>query len=270
MTTSPPAPRRRIPDEGPLRCWSSTTSGRRSTSSPTCSRRDPRVGEVHGTDSPTEALRLLRQLEVDAVFLDVQMPGLSGIELAQVLARFRHPPPIVFVTAHEEHAVDAFDLDAVDYVLKPVRAQRLAEAVRRVVATAAPSTPPPASPRGADAGRARRRHPLRPVSRIRHVEAQGDYARLHTDGDSHLVRVPLTQLEQDWAAGGFVRIHRSRLVTPPTSRSCASTPAAARWSSAAPTCRSAGATPASCATCWSADARPGAARPQPSSDEAAP
>ena len=74
-----------------------------------------------------------RSSEVDAVFLDIQMPGLTGLELAQVLSRFQTPPPVVFVTAHEEHAVDAFELDAVDYVLKPVREDRLAEAVRRVV-----------------------------------------------------------------------------------------------------------------------------------------
>ena len=67
------------------------------------------------------------------MFLDIQMPGLTGLELAQVLTRFRTPPPIVFVTAHEAHAVEAFELHAVDYVLKPVRAERLAEAVRRVV-----------------------------------------------------------------------------------------------------------------------------------------
>ena len=97
-------------------------------------RRDDRVGEVLTTDSATDALRMLQDLEVDAVFLDIQMPGLSGLELAQVLARFRTPPAVVFVTAHEGHAVDAFDLDAVDYVLKPVREERLAEAVRRVVA----------------------------------------------------------------------------------------------------------------------------------------
>ena len=130
-------------------------------------RRDPRVGEVHGTDSPTDALRLLRQLDVDAVFLDVQMPGLSGIDLAQVLARFRHPPATVFVTAHDEHAVDAFDLDAVDYVLKPVREQRLADAVRRVLAhtrTEHVLRPNGHAPLhgGAGAGRAGRRDAVRP------------------------------------------------------------------------------------------------------------
>ncbi|HEY0646118.1 MAG TPA: response regulator, partial [Nocardioides sp.] len=87
--------------------------------------RDPRIGEVTGSDSATEALRVLQAEEVDAVFLDIQMPGLTGLDLAQVLSRFKSPPPIVFVTAHEEHAVAAFELRAVDYVLKPVREERL-------------------------------------------------------------------------------------------------------------------------------------------------
>ena len=94
---------------------------------------DARIGEVVACDSATEALRTLHEREVDAVFLDIQMPGLTGLELAQVLKRFRVPPPVVFVTAHEEHAVDAFELHAVDYVLKPVREDRLAEAIRRVI-----------------------------------------------------------------------------------------------------------------------------------------
>jgi DNA-binding LytR/AlgR family response regulator len=168
---------------------------------------DERVAEVHATDSPTEALRLLQQLEVDAVFLDVQMPGLTGIELAQVLARFRTPPAVVFVTAHDQHAVDAFELNAVDYVLKPVRAERLAEAVRRILA--ASHTEPVEEQVPVELGGVTR---FVPLSQIRYVEAEGDYARLHTADASHLVRVPLTQLEQDWADAGFVRIHRSILI----------------------------------------------------------
>lgn len=171
-------------------------------------RRDPRVGEVLGCDSATEALRVLHDREVDAVFLDIQMPGLTGLDLAQVLARFRTPPSVVFVTAHEEHAVAAFELRAVDYVLKPVREERLAEAVRRVV----------------DAGRSHTSGDVQiPVERggvtrfiarseVTHVEAQGDYARLHTSQGSHLVRTPLASLAEDWADAGFVRIHRSLLV----------------------------------------------------------
>lgn len=171
--------------------------------------RDPRVASVQTCDSATEALRVLRETEVDALFLDISMPGLTGLEMAQVLAQFRNPPPIVFVTAHEQHAVDAFDLRAVDYVLKPVRSERLTEAVRRVVEgsglPAASADEQIAVERGGVTRFINR-------SAIRYVEAQGDYARLHTADDSHLLRAPLTQLEEQWGPAGFVRIHRSLLV----------------------------------------------------------
>lgn len=170
---------------------------------------DPRVGSVLTTDSATEALRILHDLEVDAVFLDIQMPGLSGLELAQVLTRFKNPPPIVFVTAHEGHAVDAFELRAVDYVLKPVRAERLAEAIRRIVDGGAGA---PAS--GDEQIPVERGGVTRFVNRsdVTHVEAHGDYARLHTAEGHHLIRTPLATLEEEWGPAGFVRIHRSLLV----------------------------------------------------------
>jgi DNA-binding LytR/AlgR family response regulator len=173
-------------------------------------RQDDRVSDVLASGSATDALRILREHEVDCVFLDIQMPGLTGLELAQVLSRFRSPPPIVFVTAHEAHAVEAFDLQAVDYVLKPVRADRLAEAVRRVVdggdraATAVHRMQIPVERGGV----------TRFIERddVTHVEAHGDYARLHTAGDSFLLRTPLSSLEEEWGQAGFVRIHRSLLV----------------------------------------------------------
>ncbi len=173
-------------------------------------RADARVGDVLTCASATDALRVLREREVDGVFLDIQMPGLTGLELAQVLSRFRSPPPIVFVTAHEGHAVEAFDLQAVDYVLKPVRADRLAEAVRRVVhggeraAAAELSLQIPVERAGV----------TRFVDRddVTHVEAHGDYARLHANGDSFLIRTALSSLEEEWGPAGFVRIHRSLLV----------------------------------------------------------
>jgi len=170
---------------------------------------DDRVREVLTCDSATEGLVRLQAEEVDAVFLDIQMPGLTGLELAQVLSRFRTPPAIVFVTAHDEHAVDAFEVRAVDYVLKPVRADRLAEAVRRVVEGGGDH----ASGQDLDVP-VERGGVTRIVRRsdITHVEAQGDYARLHTAEGSHLMRTPLTQLEGEWAPAGFVRIHRSLLV----------------------------------------------------------
>ncbi len=171
--------------------------------------RDERVGSVRTCDSATDALRLLRETEVDAVFLDIRMPGLSGLELAGVLANFKAPPPVVFVSAHDEHAVAAFELDAVDYVLKPVREERLADAVRRVCEQAAGRPQRAEEQVAVELGGV-----TRFVSRedIGWVEAHGDYARLHVGGESHLVRTPLTTLEEGWAEAGFVRIHRSLLV----------------------------------------------------------
>jgi DNA-binding LytR/AlgR family response regulator len=155
---------------------------------------------------------VLRDTEVDAVFLDIRMPGLDGMELARILRRFAQPPAIVFVTAYDDGAVDAFDLGVTDYVRKPVRAERLAESLRRVSglrAAPAPAVPTdePAIPVEL-AGTTR----MLPRSSVRWVEAQGDYARLHTGENSHLVRVSLATLAERWANAGFVRIHRSYLV----------------------------------------------------------
>ena len=184
--------------------------------------RDARVGRVRSAGSAPEALRALEAEPVDVVFCDVKMPGLDGLDLARVLARFAQRPHVVFVTAYDEHALAAFDLSATDYVLKPVRAERLAEAVRRVVqaveaasrAGRPPTTPEPAAEPEDETIAVELAGVTRFVqrSRVRYVEAQGDYARLHTATSSHLVRVPLTTLEERWGPAGFVRIHRSTLV----------------------------------------------------------
>jgi len=174
---------------------------------------DGRVTHVHRAGDATEALRVLRDTEVDAVFLDIRMPGLDGMELARILHRFARPPAIVFVTAYDDGAVDAFDLGVTDYVRKPVRAERLAESLRRVAGARQSTTVPairsdePSIPVEL-AGTTR----MLPRSAVRWVEAQGDYARLHTADASHLVRVSLATLAERWAEAGFVRIHRSYLV----------------------------------------------------------
>lgn len=178
-------------------------------------RADPRVARVHAAGDATEALRVLRDTDVDAVFLDIRMPGLDGMELARLLRRFARPPAIVFVTAYDDGAVDAFDLGAIDYVRKPVQAERLAESLRRVISSRAVPAQPAELGREEDpaipvelAGTTR----MLPRSAVRWVEAQGDYARLHTADASHLVRVSLATLAERWADAGFVRIHRSYLV----------------------------------------------------------
>jgi DNA-binding LytR/AlgR family response regulator len=171
---------------------------------------DPRVGLVSVADSAAEALRVLRETAVDAVFTDIRMPGLSGLDLARALVRAGGAVPVVFITAYDEHAVDAFDLDAVDYLLKPVRLERLREAVRRVVAaTSAAAAAPDEDGIPVELAGVTR---FVPRAEVLYAEAHGDYARLHTVHGSHLIRTPLSTLEDDWRELGFVRIHRSLLV----------------------------------------------------------
>lgn len=194
-------------------------------------RQNTTVGQVRGVSDATAALRELRDGGVDGIFLDINMPGLSGLELAAVLANFADPPAVVFVTAHDDKAVAAFDVGAVDYLLKPIRRERLDEAVRRVAAaqsatassaSSAPA-PPPAPPHDdapahdpdvipAEVGGVT--HLVRRDT-IGWVEAEGDYARLHSAAGAHLVRIPLSTLESRWADSGFQRIHRSYLVSMP-------------------------------------------------------
>ncbi|GII92356.1 LytR/AlgR family response regulator transcription factor [Sinosporangium siamense] len=179
-------------------------------------RADPRIAEVATARDGAAALRLLDRAiaqgrPVDAVFLDIRMRGLDGVVLGRLLSQFASPPKVVFVTAYEEHAVDAFEIKAEDYLLKPVRAERLAEAVRRVCVAADAPEPVRAEPDTipVELGGVTR---FVSSSDVVYVEAQGDYARLHTHGASHLVRISLNTLEERWAAAGFVRVHRSHLV----------------------------------------------------------
>jgi DNA-binding LytR/AlgR family response regulator len=190
----------------------------------------PDIAEVSRAGDATSALRELNQRTIDAVFLDINMPGLSGLELAGVLTNFSYRPAVVFVTAHDDKAVAAFDVGAVDYLLKPIRASRLDEAVRRVLAARtdtgrddAARTDTARTDTGRTDGGGDQDADVIPaeVGGITHlvprdtigwVEAEGDYARLHSTSGSHLVRIPLSTLESRWRERGFQRIHRSYLV----------------------------------------------------------
>lgn len=215
--------------------------------------RDPRVARVEQAADGGSALRILAGAlgdgdRLDAVFLDIRMPGLDGLDVARVLQGFAEPPAVVFVSAHDDFAVGAFELRAVDYLLKPVRTERLSEAVRRVAesrtqaahaakaagaaqagraAAVPPADPAPAPFSGHRPGTPPARPPADdPViaversgvtrfihrSEVRHVEAYGDYVRLHVPAGHHLLRVPLSTLEQQWRDAGFIRVHRRHLV----------------------------------------------------------
>ena len=186
-------------------------------------RQDERIGEIRTVSSGADALRALDAHPVDVVFCDIKMPGLDGIDFARVLARFAERPQIVFVTAYDQHAVDAFEVRATDYVMKPVHTDRLSEAVRRVIDARGVSTPPDGMATASDSATQPADETI-PIelggvttfiqrSDVIYAQAHGDYARLHTATGSHLVRISLTTLEDRWGESGFVRIHRSTLVS---------------------------------------------------------
>ncbi len=170
------------------------------------------VGEArHGI----EAVELLPSSGADVVLLDIEMPGMSGLEVARHLATLERPPTVIFVTAHDRHAVEAFELNALDYLLKPVRAERLAAALRKAMA----GTPPGREQLARAAGMAREyvsvvernRIVLIPVREIVFLRAEQKYVTLRTREREHLLEEPLVALEREFVER-FVRIHRNCLV----------------------------------------------------------
>jgi two-component system response regulator AlgR len=177
------------------------------------------VGQADGAQAALDGIAGVRP---DIVLLDVQMPGMTGIELAAHLAReLPDPPAVIFISAYDEFALKAFDVHALDYLLKPVRAVRLAEAIRRVASLRASA----ASQKEAIAGtvadlRARRQHfsvqergrlLLVPVTDVLYLKAELKYVTLRTRTRDYLIEESLMSLE-DELGEIFVRVHRNALV----------------------------------------------------------
>lgn len=168
----------------------------------------PEVEVVGEAASAAEALKLAAAVPYDAVFVDVEMPGLSGLDAARLVHGRAGAPQLVFVTAHEQYAIEAFAVEALDYLLKPVDPERLAQVVRRL-------------------GKGRRAAPA-PVEKIpvvsggqtvlldwdelHYARADGDYCRVHSHDRSYLCTRSLGQLEEMLPAERFARIHRSYIV----------------------------------------------------------
>lgn len=174
------------------------------------------VGEAASGPAAVEAIDILKP---ELVFLDVRMPGLSGID---VLGRVRHQPFVVFTTAWGQHAVTAFELGALDYLLKPFGADRLGVTMERVRAALGSPVVHPAAARLREATSP---GPLQrlfvrsaatvtpvPVERVSWFEARGDYVAAHAGSTRHLLQVSLSHLERRLDPARFVRIHRSRIV----------------------------------------------------------
>jgi DNA-binding LytR/AlgR family response regulator len=184
----------------------------------------PRVDRVATATSAKEALVHLSGGKYDGLFLDVHMPEIEGMALARLLRRFADPPGVVFLTGHPDAAVEAFEVQALDFIVKPVGRDRLEAALQRVEehagskeATATgPGSDAPASSSGPDVvavdnpkGGGKR---LVRLESIQVAQANGDYARIHAPEGRFLLRTPLSQLEKDWAGSGFARVHRAYLV----------------------------------------------------------
>jgi DNA-binding LytR/AlgR family response regulator len=177
------------------------------------------VEAVACAESGHEALQALATTAYDAVFLDVRMPGLDGVELARVLRRFASPPALVFVSAYESAAVEAFELRAVDYLMKPVSRARVDEALDRLRGREPEETVPPARVFAADGDEvvavdATRGGGTRLVPRteILFLQAHGDYVRVITAEARYLMRGRLGDLERRWEPYGFHRVHRGYVV----------------------------------------------------------
>ncbi|MDY0341495.1 MAG: LytTR family DNA-binding domain-containing protein [Coriobacteriia bacterium] len=171
------------------------------------------LGEAGGVEvvgeagSAKEALQLIRAIPYDVVFLDVDMPGLNGIQLAETLVELEHPPALIFVTAHSEHAVNAFEVAAADYLVKPVETARLKRALERIM----PAVEAPARIERIPVEKAGRKLLLQ-IGDITHIMAKDDYSYIFTNGERYLSTFSLADLEHRLEPQGFFRVHRRYLV----------------------------------------------------------
>ena len=170
------------------------------------------VGEAqHGR----EALDILHTASADLVLTDIHMPGMDGIELARHLLKLSHPPVVIFTTAFHQHALAAFEVHAVDYLVKPVRVQRLLAALQKVPRlkpmTIEKLTQWPAAARRFRSVTERSRVVLVPVDEVIYLKAELKYITIRTAQREYLLEESLTRLEQEFGAR-FVRVHRNCLV----------------------------------------------------------
>ena len=157
-----------------------------------------------------EAIERLKEHGCDLMFLDIQMPSASGLQLAEALGRLKYPPAVVFVTAHSEHAAQAFDVNAIDYLLKPVETERLQKALHKAKMYLASHSK----------GTQSERIPVEKggkklfvtTDKIHYIMAKDDYSYLHTSNDRYLSTVSLAQLEAKLEPYNFFRVHRRYLV----------------------------------------------------------
>lgn len=185
------------------------------------------VAEVECASDGHDALVKASSHRYDAIFLDVRMPDLDGVELGRVLRRFAAAPQLVFVSAYDNAAVDAFELRALDYLLKPVSRRRVEEALERVATAVdghAAVAPAAAERAGGGTGDGEviavanlRGGSTRLISRssILYLQSHGDFVRVVSEQGRYLLRATLAEIERRWEPFGFVRVHRQYVANLP-------------------------------------------------------
>ena len=188
--------------------------------------RQPQVASVSEARNGREAVALIREQKPDLVLLDVQMPRTDGFSVVQAIGADRMPP-VIFVTAHDEYAIRAFEIAAIDYLLKPVAAERFALAFRRAVGrlggmpreegtkqvlTMLDAVAHPRRQLERFAVRSGERTVFVPVEEVEWIEAFQNYVRLHAGSSAHLLHVPMNTIEGVLDPARFLRIHRSHIV----------------------------------------------------------
>ncbi|WP_085830889.1 LytR/AlgR family response regulator transcription factor [Collinsella vaginalis] len=170
------------------------------------------IGSVTEASSVRSAIETLMNSRVDVAFLDISMPGASGMQLAEALRKLKTPPAVVFVTAYSDHALEAFEVDAVDYLMKPVEEDRLARAIEKVLSRVKPLPETKATSVERIPVEKGGRKVLIPVEQIRYIMAKDDYSCIFTDDDRFLSTTSLAQFESKLSEFGFFRVHRRYIV----------------------------------------------------------
>lgn len=184
-------------------------------------RSSPNVEEVECACDGHDALVKVSAQRYDAIFLDVRMPDLDGLELGRVLRRFASPPQLVFVSAFDTAAVHAFELHALDYLRKPVSRKRVEEAVDRIIAAIDATDPNADNGSEFPHSRAPTKHDMVAVANARngsirlvargsilYAQSHGDFVRIVTEEARYLLRATLAEIERRWEPFGFIRVHR--------------------------------------------------------------
>jgi len=172
---------------------------------------EPRVDVVGEAGNAVQAMEQIQRTSCDLVLLDIHMPGVDGMALARTLGELANPPAVVFITAYAEHAVQAFELEAVDYLTKPVRRERLQQALQKVLrlrAEAAVDVGLPESLIIQERGRSERVA----LADVIYLKAELKYITVRTADKEHIFDGALSDLEQRYAHL-FVRVHRNALVS---------------------------------------------------------